>query len=770
MTAAHPSPSSPGNKHPIPPEGSAPAPPHPGNAPARDALPDLDALFAPRSVAIIGASADASVISGRPQRILAQHGYAGAVYPVNPRYEQIDGLGCYPDIGAVPGPVDVAVVAVAARRVPQVLAGCAAAGVRFAVVVSSGFAEQAGAGRLQEELESVLAACPGLRVLGPNSEGLIATAGPVPLGFSPAIDYSRGLAELIAGGVAVVAQSGGLGFALLNDGLSRGLGFSHVVSTGNEADLDLLDITAYLLEQPPVRVLLLFIEGLRDGRRLHAVAARARELGKPLIAAKVGRSAAARRAALSHTAHLAGHDAAYDAVLRHYGALRAGDQEELVDLALAFARCPLPAGRRIAVVTLSGGAGTWMADALDAEGLAVPALSEALQARLRPLIPAYGSAANPVDVTAQVIATAGGISPVLETLAASGEADAIVLVTTLADTGQLGRERDQLARVLAGTSVPLLIYSYTRPSPGSISLLAGLRVPYYTSSRRAARALAALCRYAAGPGPASPAGRTAPPPQVPADGGTPGQPAPGWPASEDAALVPPGGARLFPPGRRMLTEPQAKQLLRRWGLPVPDGITTATPAGVADAAARLARPVAVKAICPGLAHKSDAGAVVLGVTTPQAAAAAAERIAASLAGTPGAHLEGFLVEAMAPPGIEMIIGARTDPDLGPLVLVGRGGLDAETWHDTALAPAPISPAQAARLIRRLRSAPLLSGTRGRPPADTGALARCLARLSQLITAHASQVAELDCNPVLVHEDGHGCTIADAMAVSALHRC
>ncbi|MGH3319565.1 MAG: acetate--CoA ligase family protein [Streptosporangiaceae bacterium] len=710
--------------------------------PAGDAayrIPDLERLFAPRSIAIIGASTSPETISGRPQRILAQHGYPGAVYPVNPRYRDIDGRPCYPDIAAVPGPVDVALVVVAARRVPQVLAACAAAGVRFAVVISSGFAEQADAANLQRQLEEVLAAHPSPRVIGPNSEGLIDVGGRVPLGFSPTIDYKRGLDRLIPGEVAVVAQSGGLGFALFNDGQSRGLGFSDVVSTGNEADLDLLDVAAYLLEQQHVQVVLLFVEGLPRAHRLHTVAARARRLGKPLVVAKVGRSAAARRAALSHTAHLAGHDAAYDAVLRHYGAARAEDQEEMVDLALAFARCPLPHGRRTGVVTPSGGAGTWMADALETAGLSVPTLSAALRDRLRALIPAYGSATNPVDVTAQIVATAGGLAPVLRLLAHSGEVDAIVLVGTLADHEQLDRERAQLAELIRTSRVPLLFYTYTRPTPEAIDLLADLGIPFYTSSTRTARALAALHTYTAAPAADTPAER----------GPIPAEP-----------LEP-----FFSPARHVLTEPETKNVLRRFGLPVPDGLVVRTPGQVEAAAGRLAGPVAVKAVLTDVRHKTDIGALALDLATPEAAASAAERVIQAIAiRAPAATHEGFLVETMASPGVEMILGARVDPDLGPLVLVGHGGVDAETWHDTALAPAPLTRAHADHLIRGLRAAPLLAGTRGRRAADIPALVDCLVRLSHLIAAHRTDIADLDCNPVLVHEDGQGCTVVDAAAV------
>ncbi|WIX75471.1 CoA-binding protein [Amycolatopsis carbonis] len=452
---------------------------------------DLGPLLSPASVAIIGASATPDIISGLPQRILAQHGYPGAVYPVNPRYDAIDGLRCYPGIEAVPGPVDVALVVVNAERVNGVVAECGRAGVPFVVIISSGFAEQSDGGQRQRELRALCDRFPDMRVLGPNAEGTMNVVDTIPLGFSPTINYDRGLDRLIAGDVAVVAQSGGLGFALFNDGLGRGLGFSHVVSTGNEVDLDLADVAAHLVDDPATRVLLLFVEGLAAPERLAKIGLAARARGKLVILAKVGGTAAGRRAALAHTAHDPGDAAEFARAVREGGIVPAADQEELVDLAMVFSRTRAPAGRRIGVVTTSGGAGTWLADDLVLAGLDLPVLSDSLQTRLRALIPAYGSPVNPVDTTAQVLSR-GGVSPVLRLLADSGDVDVLVLVATLADAKQLEREAEELTALAA--RVPLVVYSYTRPSPRSMQLAEELGIACFTSGRRTAAAVAALTR------------------------------------------------------------------------------------------------------------------------------------------------------------------------------------------------------------------------------------------------------------------------------------
>lgn len=453
-------------------------------------MTDLGPLLRPSSIAIIGASATRDIIPGLPQRILAQHGYDGQVYPVNPKYDSIDGLPCYAHIGAVPGPVDIALITVNAARVATVADECGRAGVRFAVIISSGFAEQAdGGAQRQEQLKAVCERYPGMRVIGPNAEGHLNVTDEIPVGFSPMTNYDRGLNRLVKGDVAVVAHSGGLGFALFNDGLNRGLGFSHVLTTGNEVDLDLADVTGHLLDEPDTSVILLFLEGVADPARLAKLGAQARERGKHIVAAKVGATEAGRRAAMAHTAHDTGDAAAYERILAEGGIHVAADQEELVDLALAFSRVRPLAGKRTGIVTTSGGSGTWLADDIVAAGLELPVLSDGLQAAIRERIPAYGSPVNPVDATAQVLSQ-GGTGPVLRAVADSGEVDALVLIATLADGKQVEREREALTEL--ASRLPLVIYSYTRPSPRSLELLEEIGLAYFTSGRRTARALAAL--------------------------------------------------------------------------------------------------------------------------------------------------------------------------------------------------------------------------------------------------------------------------------------
>jgi acyl-CoA synthetase (NDP forming) len=456
----------------------------------------LQALLSPRSIAVIGASEDATRLSGRILPILLQHRYAGKIYPVNPRHQTVNGVAAYPTITAVPGPVEAAAVAVRAALVPDVVAECAAAGVRSAVIFSSGFAEEGEDGRRTEAGLAATARAAGMRVLGPNAEGFFNVHEGIPLSFSPTVDYERGLARLLPGGVAVVSQSGGLGFALANSGQAVGMGASYVVSTGNECDLGTLEVAGYLLEDPHTDVVALLVEGFRPGEQLEPVARQAAGLAKTLVVAKLGRSGPGRAAAAAHTAHDAGNDVDYRADFRRFGVVGVDDQEELLDVCFALSRGRRAAGPRVGILTTSGGAGVWLADACAAQGLTVPELDASLQAQLRPLLPTYGSTRNPVDVTAEVVSRAGVARP-LQLLASSPQVDAVVLVSSLAGPQLLQREQAEIRGVLESTTKPLLVYSYTHPGPASVDALIRAGLAWYPSPARAARATCALLPRAA---------------------------------------------------------------------------------------------------------------------------------------------------------------------------------------------------------------------------------------------------------------------------------
>jgi acyl-CoA synthetase (NDP forming) len=715
---------------------------------------DLQAFFNPRSIAIIGASKDTMAISGRPLRILQQLGYRGVVYPVNPKYEELLGVPVYPRIGAVPGPVDLALVAVPARAVPAVLEECAAAGVRHAMVFSSGFAEARGdeGQALQAEIRRVVERS-SLRVCGPNCEGYFNATVGVPAGFSPAIDPERGYSGTRAGSVGIVAQSGGLGFALFNRGLELGLGFSIVISTGNEVDLEALDFFEYLVEDPSTKVMLGFVESFKRPRRLIEVARRAAEAEKPLVIAKIGRSEVGRRAAISHTGSLVGSDESYDAALRQLGVIRVDDVDELLDAASFLSSRRLPAGRRVAVLTASGGSGAWLAESFAVQGLELPEPEPAVQEQIAAFVPTYGSTSNPVDITAQAIGH-GGLERALGLLTRSERFDSVAVVTTLAADNFFRQFLPDLRQVIADTDRAVLYYSYTTPKPAAAETLRELGVPCYTTPGRAARALAWACWYRDflarrgdvgvwGRGPLPP-GRVRVPPSPAGRGGGNSPSSPWW-----------GRAG----GRGSSFDPDA--FLEACAIPRP---AAALAHSVDEAVAffrKVEGPAALKIQSPDLPHKSDVGGVRLGLASEAAVRSEyAELLATVQRARPEARLDGVLVQAMVSDGVETILGARVDPDLGPFVLVGLGGVFVEVLRDVALRLAPVSTGEAKAMVESLRGAPLLRGARGAPTADEAALVEAIVRFSRAAAALPADVATVEINPLLVRPAGQGVAAVD----------
>ena len=463
--------------------------------------PVLDALLRPRSVAMIGASRDPKALGGRPLGFMARYGYAGRVYPVNGKGGEVQGVPAYVSILDLPEPVDLALVMVRAELVAQVLRDCAAAGVRIAVILSSGFGEGMGAGAgILESVRAELAGS-GMRILGPNCEGLASLPADAPLTFSPVLDIDLSGARLSPGNIAVLSQSGGMGFAVAQWGTAVGLDFSYIITTGNEYDLDCLELAARLVDTPETEVVVMLIEGVRDLAELEAVGERFRAAGKRLVVAKLGQTPPGARGAYAHTRHVAGDIAEYRRIFRSCGIAEAADAEELIDVVQAIAKSrtlgtrELLPGARIGIATTSGGAGVWLADACAARGLAVPVLSPLLQQTMQECMPSFGSPVNPVDLTAQL--TAGGsVTPALAALADSGEVDAVTLVTSLSSAGRLERDKEALAELLSRTDVPLFVFTYTKPAPSCVRILEELGVPWYTSAASAARGLTALVREA----------------------------------------------------------------------------------------------------------------------------------------------------------------------------------------------------------------------------------------------------------------------------------
>jgi acyl-CoA synthetase (NDP forming) len=535
-----------------------------------------------------------------------------------------------------------------------------------------------------------------------------------------------------------------LTFAFLSRGRDRQLAFTYQVSAGNQTVLEAHDYVDWVLDAGGADIFLCYLEQIRDAAKFRAVADKAARMGKPLIVAKVGRSDAGRRAAASHTGALARAGLADDAIFRHHGIIRGEDLDHMVDVATAFAYCGLPRGPRVAIITGSGGSAVWMADILSAHGLELPVLEDDIQTRIMALLPSYGSAQNPIDATAQAIGEIG-YAPLVEIVRESERIDTILLISSLANESRAIKLGEELAGIAATSDKPILLSTYTTASPASIAALAGAGIPCYTSMPSCARAIRALVDYGAFQK------RLARRPAEP--------PAP--PAARDAV------ARALEQSGPVLTEVAAKALLARYGVPLPLEALAASETEAVAAAAKIGGAVALKVQSPDILHKTEAGAVALGLSGEAAVRAGYRAVSArAQAAHPGARIEGVLVQAMARRGQEMILGVTSDPDFGPLLMVGLGGIHVEVLRDVAFAPVPLSREEALDLIGQLRSAAMLDGVRGAPPADREALAELIVALSRFAADHAELIAEIDLNPVIVHPVGQGLSVVDALIVKS----
>jgi acyl-CoA synthetase (NDP forming) len=708
-------------------------------------MPDLRPLLSPDSVAIIGASADQS-LRGRLTHQLIEHGFPGRIFPVTRSQKEVLGHRAYAAVADLPEAPDLAVILVPAAHVVATIEQCAARGIPAAVVISSGFGEEkSDAATARDAALHAIARRTGMVIAGPNSEGLVNPLRPLVATFSPVFHDAR--QPLLPEGstarrIAVSCQSGALTFAFLSRGRDRQLNFTYQVSAGNQTVLEAHDYVDWVLDAGGADIFLCYLEQIRDAAKFRAVADKAARMGKPLIVAKVGRSVAGRRAAASHTGALARAGLADDAIFRHHGIIRGEDLDHMVDVASAFTYCKLPRGNRVAIITGSGGSAVWMADILSAHGLELPVLEDDIQDRLMALLPSYGSALNPIDATAQAIHEVG-YARLVEILRESQRIDTILLIASLANEATARTRAEELAGITATTDKPILLSTYTTATPAAITAFAACGIPCYTSMPSCARAIRALVDYGAFQ--ERRARRSAEPP------------APPTPRDEVARALSQAGP--------VLTEIAAKALLARYGVPLPPEALAGSDAEAVAAATKIGGAVALKVQSPDIVHKTEAGAVALGLSG-EAAVREGYRLvlARARAAHPGAHIEGVLVQAMARRGREMIVGITRDPDFGPMLMVGLGGIHVEVLRDVAFAPVPLATEDALALLDQLKGAALLDGVRGEPAADRAALAQLMAALSRFAADHADRIAEIDLNPVIVHAAGAGLTIVDALIV------
>ena len=734
----------------------------------------LDALLRPASVAVIGASNDPTRIGGRPVRYLRAAGYAGRVYPVNPRHKDVQGLAAFPHISDVPEAVDLAIVAVPAPSVVETVEACAARGVQVAVIYSAGFAEMGAEGRRLQRRLSEIAAETGLRVVGPNCLGVYNSE----LGFFATFSTTLEDGFPAPGGVALVSQSGAYGSHLSLLARKRNIDVRYWVTTGNEADVSVPEVLGWLAEQDDVSVIMAHAEGITDRDALVRALGTARARCKPVVFQKVGVTGVGAQAARSHTASLAGADPVYEAAFRQFGAYRARDTDEMLDIAYAASFGVFPESPRVALVSISGGVGVQMADAAVGFGLDVAPLSESAQQRLKAALP-YASPRNPVDITAQAFNRIELIGDNLGIVFEEEQHDAVVAFFTYvaAADGMIEPIRDAIHAARERRPGCALVLSIVAP-PDVVRQYEAVGCPVFEDPTRAVRAVAALHRFSGifakdADGDSDPptigtrTDRTrdvssagVPSVDVPASGVP--MSAPHTDTTAVAPVVEPCRANL-PDGP--LSEREAKRLLAVAGVPVGAEELART----ADEAARIAAafdgPVAVKLCAPGVLHKTELGGVVLDVSNETEARRAYETITArARAADPAVRIEGVLIAPMITGGVETILGVRHDPTFGPVVMFGLGGTLVEVIEDVSFRVAPFSKDEARRMIAETRAGKVLHGTRGRGPYDVAALAAALSALSVFAAEHGDRIETAEVNPFVVFPEGRGAVALDAVIV------
>ena len=688
----------------------------------------ISRLIRPRSVAIIGASADLGKTAGRPLAYLRKHGFDGAIYPVNPRVTHIGDVACYPDIESLPAVPDVAIILLGAGRAHQAVRELAQKGTAAAIVLASGYSEAGDQGK--ERQQQLLQAAGPMRILGPNTIGLVNLTDGIPLSASGALEMD----QFPIGDVGVISQSGGILGALLSRAAARGLGMSKLISTSNEVDLEMADFIHYLVDDAATKVIALYIEAIRNPQKFRAAALRARLAGKPIVAFKIGRSEAGARAAVSHTGALAGQDNMYDALFRQTGVIRAQRFSDLIDMPSALSTGRTLRGKRVAILTSTGGAGTLVSDSLGVAGFETPAPGEQTAAALRALQADMPAALdrNPVDVTL------AGLQPdllrgAIRTLSGSEDYDALVMIVGSSSLSNPQLMADAICDCLPETDKPIIAF-VSPHAPNVARLLNQRQIPAFMEPECCAAALQAMWQTQA----------------------EPVLQAPGIVQSPPLTGLPTG----------TLNEAQSRDLFARFGIAGAAQTIVSSPAQAQAAALQYGSAVVLKILSAEILHKSDVGGVCVGVA-PEQVAEHITRMQAKVYAKAGVLPQQFLVQQMVTSGIELILGFHRDA-LGSAILLGMGGVTAELLKDTTMRLLPeqggLSLADAYDMIQDLRTWPLLDGYRGRAKADQQALAQAVVNFSNMVAILGDRLIEAEINPLFVLPDGQGVKAADGIVI------
>lgn len=696
----------------------------------------IERFLNPKSVAIVGVSRDFSSISGKPLKNLICHQFKGEIYPVNPKYEEIEGITCYSSILDIPGEVDVALIAVSSKRMLQILEECEKKQVNHLILFGSGFAEVGEVGKQLQEKVLEKAGKAGIHILGPNCLGLLNVKESIPLGFATSFETEKGFQS---GNVGFASQSGALGFSLFGLAQEENIGFSYIVNTGNQMDIHTLDCIEHMLEDDETDVVAGYLEGIPDGEMLIELSKRSRDLQKPLILLKAGRSELGRQAAMSHTASLTGSEETFQAIAKQYGLITVNDVDDMIDAMKIFSRGKLANGNRVVTISNSGAAGIAMADYSEPLGLDLIRLSNETETKIQSIIPPYGSALNPIDITAQALKEQHILTDTIEALIDDNQVDVIVIQTTFG--GELGKTICQkIAEIDQKTEKPIVVTltGIAELTGEGRTILQEAGVPVYLTSYKTMLAVKYLVEFSK------------------------------FCKNSDVELLvqPITQNEVNKEMTGIWTEERVKQELSSLGIRVPNGTVIVDRSHLEKVKGHLQYPVVCKVISGDVLHKTDAGGVKVNIRNSTELEEAFEVILKSVKQySPDARIQGVLAEEMIQEdAIEMFIGVKEDPQFGSLIVCGLGGIFIEVLKDVSIRRAPINSQEAHSMLEELKGYAMLEGVRGGNKRDIKSLAEALVRISHFAAQHNGKISEMDINPVWVFEEGQGIAALDGIIV------
>lgn len=727
---------------------------------------ELFPLLKPKSIALVGCSSNLNRLNGRPLRYLLEKNYQGKIYPVNPKYDQVEGIKCYPSVEAIGESIDLAILIIPAAHVVSVLESCVIAKIKSVIIMSSGFAELGDEGRKVQEKIKDISRKANLPILGPNTLGAINFVDNIPLTFSTIVEDP----DFMPGRLAVVSQSGAISSYFMKDAQRLKIGFSYWVATGNEASVETSSVVKYLISDESVSGILLYMEEARDAKGLIQAGMMAKQAGKPLVCIKVGRTQSGKRAAMSHTGAMTGSDAEYDAAFKKAGIVRVNNFEELLDIGVVLSESCKPAGDKVAIVTHSGGSGILIADRCEELGLHVPQLSVETQEKLKNVIPPFGSVSNPVDVTGELINSPELLKATISIILLDPGIDSIIIFLGHQSHNAVSLSNDIVDVVksynsIKGQGKPVIVSWMAAPIKG-VEVLRNGGVPVAPDGTRAVNALARLVQYHANNNN-----------ELDATGNLSTDLTHGHLELTDhdrnEIIVKESVGKFLSScipdnisaEKVALTELDSKQLLKHYGLQVPEGRVVKTKASAVELAENIGYPVVAKVASSDIPHKSDAKAVFVGINNSEQMKEAFDDIIKNSKNyNSKAQIQGVLVEKMVQDAVETIVGLRWSDKFGPMVMLGMGGILVELLKDISLRIAPVTENEALEMIAELKTAKMFTNFRGSGKNDIKALAKTISTISQMGAQLGKNLLELDINPLFVLKEGHGVIAGDALAV------